>query len=80
MFSFFTIAFNDDTKEEKIAFYTLEKNKNYAYISKPSFTKAQPLGTFLFEFINCDFKTNDFYNFIVKYCSNFISVYMRKSF
>ena len=70
MYPFFSIVFNHETKEECITFYKLEKNnKTKEYQSVLANSIINPLGTFLFDFVNCDFSCQETFNkFISKYC------------
>lgn len=71
MYHLFNILFDDNTKEENLLFYKLEKNNNTNEYESVLFTNYgfKPIGSFLFDFINSDFKSKEvFYKFVTTYC------------
>lgn len=71
MYHLFNIIFDDNTKEENLSFYKLEKNNNTNEYESVLFTNYgfKPIGSFLFNFINSDFKSKEaFYKFVNTYC------------
>ena len=70
MYHLFNIIFDDNTKKENLSFYKLEKNNNTNEYESVLFTNYgfKPIGSFLFNFINSDFKSKEaFYKFVITY-------------
>ena len=71
MYHLFNVLFDDSTKEEKIFFYKLVKEKNtkdYVSVLITNY-ESKTIGSFLFNFINKDFSCKKtFCEFVTNYC------------